>query len=306
MTNGDIRVRVLVDNAEGVAGLSVRWGLSLWIETSRARVLLDCSDADAFLLNAERLGISLETADGFVLSHGHYDHGGGIEQLAEIAPSTPLFLHPGALLPRYSLRENGKAEAVGLPDHSLAAVGAASRRVFWTVKPLEVAPGIWVTGPVPRYHPLEHAEKTLFLDTACTIPDCVVDDQAVWIETPSGLVVLCGCAHSGVVNTVQYIRLAVAARVQGPTDSGGRTDQSTPMSDDGLPVVRGLVGGLHLFAASNARLQATADYLGMLDLELCAPCHCTGQRAKAVLGERLPRAFLAVATGSELKLASPC
>ena len=62
---------------------------------------------------------------------------------------------------------------------------------------------MWASGPVPRHHPLEEAERTFFLDTACTIGDHVVDDQAMWIETPAGLVVLCGCEHSGVMNTVR-------------------------------------------------------------------------------------------------------
>jgi 7,8-dihydropterin-6-yl-methyl-4-(beta-D-ribofuranosyl)aminobenzene 5'-phosphate synthase len=304
VTESDIRISVLVDNAGGAAGLHARWGLSFWIETPQARVLLDCGDSDAFLCNAEQLGIPLETADAFVLSHGHYDHGGGIGRLVEIAPAVPLILHPAALTPRFLLRKNGKAAPIGLPGPSLTALRMALERSVWALAPLEVAPGVWATGPVPRRHPLEEAERTFFLDSACTIPDHVVDDQAVWVETPAGLVVLCGCAHSGVMNTVQYVRETVAGRVApGPADSGAWVGEPVRKSGDGLPTVRALLGGLHLLRARNDRLQATADYLEALDLELCAPCHCTGKRARTLLRERLPGAFVEMVTGCELRLA---
>jgi 7,8-dihydropterin-6-yl-methyl-4-(beta-D-ribofuranosyl)aminobenzene 5'-phosphate synthase len=305
MTDSDIRISVLVDNAKGALGLRARWGLSFWIETPRARVLFDCGDSDAFLRNAERLGIHLETADAFVLSHGHYDHGGGIGKLVEIAPSIPLILHPAALTPHFSLRKNGKVDPIGLPDISLTALQMASARSIWALAPFEVAPGVWATGPVPRRHPLEEAERTFFLDRACTIQDHVVDDQAVWVETPAGLVVLCGCAHSGVMNTVRFIRETVAGRgAAEPVDPGARAGQPARKTGDALPTVRALLGGMHLLQARKERLQATAGYLEALDLELCAPCHCTGKRAATLLRERLPAAFVEIVTGYELRLAN--
>ena len=299
MNGGDIRIRVLVDNAEGATGLQSQWGLSFWIETSDARVLLDCGGSDAFLHNARRLREPIETAGAFVLSHGHYDHGGGIHEFAVAAPSAHLVLHPGALVPRFSLHRDGEIHVIGLPDRSLAALRATPERLVWAMAPLKLAPGVWATGPVPRRHPLETAERTSFLDAARTVRDHVVDDQAVWIETSAGLVVLCGCAHSGVMNTVRYIRETVAGRAA----VADVDDPVVPVATDGLPVVRALLGGMHLLQARKKRLQATADFLEALDLELCAPCHCTGRRAMTLLGERLPEAFAEIVTGRELRLA---
>ncbi len=298
MTRDDIRIRVLIDNAEGTAGLQAQWGLSIWIETPAARVLLDCGGSSAFLENARQLHEPIETADAFVLSHGHFDHGGGVLELVEAAPSARLVLHPGALVPRRSLRKNGKVESIGLQDRNLAALRAVPERALWAVEPLEVAPGVWASGPVPRRHALEEAESTFFLDTACTVRDHVVDDQAVWIETPAGLVILCGCAHSGLMNTVHYVRETVARR-----GAAGGDDAVVPVAGDGQPAVRAVLGGMHLLRARKDRLQATADYLDALDLELCAPCHCTGKRAMSLLGERLPETYAEVATGRELRLA---
>jgi 7,8-dihydropterin-6-yl-methyl-4-(beta-D-ribofuranosyl)aminobenzene 5'-phosphate synthase len=298
VNGGDIRIRVLIDNAKGASGLHSQWGLSFWIETPDARILLDCGGTGAFLQNARRLREPIETADAFVLSHGHFDHGGGTDTLVNAAPSARLVLHPGALVPRSTLQKNGKVHPIGLPDRSLAALRTAPERSIWTLAPLEVTPGVWASGPVPRRHPLEEAEHTFFLDTACTIRDQVVDDQAMWVETPAGLVVLCGCAHSGVMNTVRHVRETVASR-----GAAGAGDLVVPVAADGRPAVRAVLGGMHLLRARKNRLQATADYLEALDLELCAPCHCTGKRATALLSERLPEAFAEIVTGCELRLA---
>ncbi len=297
MIRNDIRIRVLIDNARGATGLKSQWGLSFWIETPEARVLLDCGGSGAFLHNARRLREPIETADAFVLSHGHFDHGGGVFDVVSAAPSARLVLHPGALVPRWSLRKNGKVDPLGLPDRSLSALRAVPERLIWAVAPIEVAPGVWASGPVPRRRELEEAERTFFLDTACTVRDHVVDDQALWIETPVGLIVLCCCAHIGVMNTVQHVRETVARRC-----AADAADLTAPSAADGLPAVRALLGGMHLLLARKERLQATADYLEALDLELCAPCHCTGKRATALFGSRLPEASASIVTGRELRL----
>jgi 7,8-dihydropterin-6-yl-methyl-4-(beta-D-ribofuranosyl)aminobenzene 5'-phosphate synthase len=319
--DSDIRIRVLIENVRGAAGLSSQWGLSFWIETPHARLLFDCGESSAFLQNAQRLEEPIESADALILSHGHYDHGGGIHELAEVAPTARLVLHPAAVAPHYELRKGGKVDYIGMPDSSLAALRAAPERSVWVLGPTEVAPGAWVTGPVPRRHPLEEVEPTFFLDKACTIRDHVVDDQAMWIATPAGLVILCGCAHSGVMNIVRHVREAVAGRgVFGSAESRSRASSSmaavavrgavagvhhplVPVASDGLPAVRALLGGMHLLQARKERLQATADYLASLDLELCAPCHCTGKRATALLRERLGGAFAEIVTGCELRVA---
>jgi len=306
---------MLVDNVPAPPGraagsLHAQWGLSCWIEAPRARVLLDCGATDAFLRNAGVLGVEPAAADAFVLSHGHYDHGGGLAAFVTAAPQARLVLHPAAPAPRYSLARTGRVEPIGLPERSLAALRAAPARSIWAVGPVAAAPGVWATGPVPRRHPLEVAEPSFYLDPACTVHDEVVDDQSVWIETPRGLVVISGCAHSGIVNTVDHVRRVVAARMAAATGRPALRDAAGPDAGppapkplmphdaDGLPHVRAVLGGFHLLHARKDRLEATADYLGGLGLELCAPCHCTGKRATDLLRERLPAAFSDVSTGA--------
>jgi len=318
----DVTITTLIDNAHGEPGLRSQWGLSFWVETAAGRVLFDCGSSDAFLRNARWLGVEVGTTDVFVLSHGHFDHGGGIRWAAEQAPQVPLVMHPGAVVPRYWLCKTGKLDPIGLPERSLTMLWGRPERIVWAEGPVQVTPGVWASGPVPRRHPLEEAERNFFFDKACTVRDHVVDDQVLWVETPKGLVVLCGCAHAGVINAVECVRAAAAERDE---EAGAERSQTRlagkgkPVSDgepvavlprfrlpeaaDGQPKVRAVLGGFHLLQARKDRLEATADYLESLELELCAPCHCTGKRATKLLRERLGDAFVEVGSGRRMRLA---
>jgi 7,8-dihydropterin-6-yl-methyl-4-(beta-D-ribofuranosyl)aminobenzene 5'-phosphate synthase len=290
-----VRITLLVDNERGAPGLRAQWGFSAWIDTGEARILLDCGRDDAFWRNARTLGVPLDAADAFVLSHGHFDHGGGLRRVVEAAPAARLVLHPSALAPHFWLCKTAKVNRIGLPDRSLTALRSVAERVTWALGPVEVAPRAWASGPIPRRHPLEEAERNFFLDHACSMRDQVVDDQAMWVETPSGLVVLVGCAHSGIINTLDYVRRVSA-------DSGSAASQKLPLAADGLPRVFAVIGGMHLLHASPARLRATGDALATAGVRLLAPVHCTGKRGKAHLRERLADAWVACATGSVLEI----
>lgn len=287
--NGEraVAITVVIDNTALVPKLAKQWGLSFWIEAGDARVLLDCGASRTFLSNAASLGLSLADLDAIVVSHGHYDHTGTLAHVLAAAPGARLVVHPAALGPRYNLEKGGKHRPIGLPEASLEAVRREPHRTTWAAGPTQVAPGVWACGPVPRRQPLEGTEPTFFLDEACTVRDHVVDDQAIWIETPTGLVILTGCAHAGLINTVEHVRTLVAARsLKESAGSGGAASK-----------VRAVFGGFHLLAARKDRLEATAGYLESLELENCGPCHCTGKRATDLLRARLGRAFADVGSG---------
>jgi 7,8-dihydropterin-6-yl-methyl-4-(beta-D-ribofuranosyl)aminobenzene 5'-phosphate synthase len=289
-----VRVTLLIDNERSAPGLCTQWGFSAWIEAGGARVLLDSGGNDAFWRNARALGVPLESADAFVLSHGHFDHGGGLWRVVQAAPGARLVLHPGGLAPHFLLRKTGKVDPVGLPERSLVALHSAARRITWALGPVEAAPGVWASGPIPRHHALEEVERNFFLDRACTVRDQVVDDQAVWVPSSVGLIVVVGCAHAGMVNTLEYVRGAAAQASQ--TAATVRL----PLAPDGLPQVAAVVGGMHLLQASSARLHATAEALAAAGTRLVVPVHCSGKRAKAYLHDRFGEAFVAAGAGSVL------
>ena len=283
-----IDIITVIDNSGVLPGLTTQWGLSFWIETESARVLLDCGASAAALENARRLELPLQTLDTFVLSHGHYDHGGGIAPLTAAAPQALLVMHPGALVSRYLSNRTGKTKQIGLTERDRAAVLNAADRFVPLSGPLEIAPGVWASGPIPRRHPLELPEPSFFLDAACTVPDHVIDDQALWIHTPRGLVVVTGCAHAGLINTLEYARAVAGLQLERAPGGHARTGAK----------VRAVIGGFHLLHARRDQLEATAAYLEDLDLEVCAPCHCTGKRATNRLRERLGEVMVNAGSGA--------
>jgi 7,8-dihydropterin-6-yl-methyl-4-(beta-D-ribofuranosyl)aminobenzene 5'-phosphate synthase len=144
-----------------------------------------------------------------------------------------------------------------LREHSGSLVATSS--------PTFVLGELHVTGPVPRVTDFEDTGGPFFLDAECMRPDPLVDDQAVFFESQDGVVVLLGCAHSGVVNTLQYV------------------DQLT-----GDKPIRAVLGGMHLIEASTERLARTIEALRNWDIRLLAPAHCTGMTATAALWNAFP------------------
>ncbi len=264
-----------MDNRRADDSLRKEHGLSLWVEVGEARVLIDTGETRAFLDNATELGIDLARADAVALSHGHYDHTGGLPAALEAAPGARLYLHPAALQPRFARRRRGRPERIGMPDASRAAALAAGDRVVWTDGPTEIVPGLWCTGPVPRDDDREPGDPDFYFDEACTMPDPVPDDQSFWLDTPDGLWVILRCAHSGVLATLEHI------------------DHLTR----GRPLAR-LLGGTHLMRASEERIALVAHDLARRGPAVLAPCHCTGRSAPAVFRQMLPGAVVPLGSGA--------
>jgi 7,8-dihydropterin-6-yl-methyl-4-(beta-D-ribofuranosyl)aminobenzene 5'-phosphate synthase len=256
-----MRIVILADDIAGPRRLLAEHGLSLWLEAGGRRVLFDTGQGLALAHNAQALGIPLARADAVVLSHGHYDHTGGLAAVLQGRRGLPVYAHPDATSPRYS-RRGGEAHEVGMPAAARQALtqrGAIrSSRV-----PLPVCDGVRLTGPIPRLTDFEGEARAFFLDQEGREPDPLVDDQAVFVETRAGTVVLLGCAHAGVVNTLRHVE----ALTTGP--------------------VHTVIGGMHLGVAEPERIEATVRALVDRDVRHVVPCHCTGLPATAALAREL-------------------
>jgi 7,8-dihydropterin-6-yl-methyl-4-(beta-D-ribofuranosyl)aminobenzene 5'-phosphate synthase len=272
---GFSRVTVLVDDAASRKGLAAEHGLSLLIEIGRSRVLFDTGQGAALMPNARFLGADLHDLDALVISHGHYDHTGGLADVLRLSPRATLYLHPAALEAKYARRTTAPHGVIGTPAASLRALQAAHEHVVWTQTAAQVAPGVRVTGEIPRETDFEDVGGPFYRDDACVEPDPLVDDQALLIDAPLGTTVVLGCGHSGVENTLRS-----AARLCG-------RDR-----------VHALIGGMHLLHASEDRLERTGDAIERYGVAQIAPCHCTGSAAVAYLRERFGTRVVEYSAGS--------
>lgn len=267
MTTAHVQVTILVDNQAG-EGLVSEHGLSMWIETEDKRILFDTGQGTALEHNVRVLGIDLGTADFLVLSHGHYDHTGGIPRVLQQARNSSVYCHPGVVQARYSIRD-GMPMPVHMPHASVAALsGFPSGQIHWLQQPHMLSERIGITGPIPRETSFEDTGGPFYLDREGKLADPIEDDLALWIRTDDGLIVCVGCSHAGVVNTVHHIR---------------RLSQGVR--------VRAIIGGFHLVNASTERLEQTIASLRLLDPDIVVPGHCTGEPAvtelRNGLGERV-------------------
>jgi 7,8-dihydropterin-6-yl-methyl-4-(beta-D-ribofuranosyl)aminobenzene 5'-phosphate synthase len=259
------RITVLVENTASGPGLLAEHGLAYWIEYDNHRVLMDSGQASVLMSNAYKLGIRLTEIDALVLSHGHYDHTGGVAEALKTSQSVTVYVHPAVFAHKYARKADGSARQIGLPDATEMVLQSLRDRLVYTERPTPVADRLTITGPVPRLTDFEDTGGPFFLNHACTEPDPLEDDQAVFFDTLEGTVVVLGCAHSGVINTLHYIR------------------QLT----DNRPI-RAVIGGMHLVNASPQRIERTIEELRKIGVERLAPAHCTGMPATVALWNAFP------------------
>jgi len=268
-------VVILVDNKAEVPEVETEHGLAMWITLGEKHFLFDTGMGIALPQNTATLGVDLSRTDAVVLSHGHFDHTGGLPHVFAQGASPTIYMHPDAVRMRYGCLETPPHRPIGMRPEIAEALSAGRRPIVHTTEPTQIAEHIWVTGSIPRRTAYEDTGGPFFVDEQCHVKDLITDDQALWIETAEGIVVLLGCAHAGVVNTLDYI-----AEITGKTQ---------------FPA---LIGGMHLLNASAERLGATMDALEQYQIQMIAPCHCTGETPLSLLTARFPQQYIQTGAGT--------
>ena len=277
-----VEITLLVENRVNGMGLWAEHGLSFRIETGSRKVLFDTGQSfDVLVHNARRLDMDLGETDTIVLSHGHYDHTGGLEGLLRVCPEARVVFHPDATRERYgrsrgrAIRENGMPRTMAHLLHN----GAYSTQE--TRSPVDLGAGLVATGEIPRRTDYEDTGGNFYLDPDGEQADALLDDQAVFFDTPDGLVILLGCGHAGVINTCIHVQDL----------TGGRP-------------IHAIVGGFHLLNASDHRLARTVDALRELNVGLLVPLHCTGHEAVQRLWFEFPDLLQPFSVGQRLRFAT--
>ena len=256
-------ITIVVDN-KAAEGLVAEHGFALWIDSGERTILFDTGNKEALVPNCRKLNLNFSSLTDLVLSHGHYDHTGGVDSVMREAGPIQVYLHQAAMQPRYA---NGEEETkpVRMPAASMQSLwNVPDESIHWLTHPFKLSEGIGITGPISRLTEYEDTGGSFFYDPWGKRPDPIEDDNALWLRSPEGLVVCVGCSHAGIVNTLRAI-----------TEITGETR------------IRSVIGGLHLLNASAERLYKTVDALNELDLQQLVGCHCTGDESLAYLSTHL-------------------
>ena len=253
-----MEITVLINNCVHRPDLKAEHGLSLWLDLGSDCILFDTGASGLIVRNARALDIDLKRIKGIALSHGHYDHTGGLlEVLREIDRPVPIWIHPAAFEKKGAIWGKGIRD-IGLPfsKEELERNGAM---FSFSSKPREIMPRVWLTGEIPRRETFEDVEAILLRKVNNDWgKDQILDDQALIIDSPKGAIIITGCAHAGIINTIKYgLELIDTKRLYAA------------------------IGGFHLWHASSQRLERTLDALREYDPRLLVIGHCTGMEASA-------------------------
>ncbi len=275
-----IKITTLSENTAAYAGLLAEHGLSILIETDEANVLLDTGLSVSVANNVEALDVDLKKVDKIIISHGHHDHTGGLRDvLRKMRKKVDIIGHPDIMASKYAKREGFPAGYIGIPfdRRELEHLGA---NFVLTPEPVKISENIMTSGEIPMKTPYEDIDPHLKVKEGdALIPDKLLDDQALFIRTEKGLVVILGCAHRGIINTLHHAR-----------------------EQTGEQRIEMVIGGCHLMSSSEERVWLTIAALKELGVHKIGVSHCTSLPAAAMMAHEFGEDFFFNNTGKRIEL----
>ncbi len=274
----EIKITTLSENSANY-GFLAEWGLSMLVEADGLKVLFDTGRSFSTVHNAQLLGIDLAAVDRIVLSHGHADHSGGLCEVLRRAGQKEVIAHPTIWEKKYACRHGERERYVGIPfaREALEALGAS---LVLTKKPVRLSANIMTTGEIPMVTSHERVDPDLYVSEGGKLqPDSLADDLALVIDTEFGLVVILGCGHRGLINTLRRAQELA-----------------------GKELIYAAIGGTHLFPASPQHLAKTITALRELGVQRLGVSHCTGFAASVRLAQEFGASLFPNNAGSRFTL----
>lgn len=289
-----LQITILIDNSAGGMGTVAEAGFSALVDIGytngdRKKILFDTGGFGANLLNnLKALEMDLKGLDCIVFSHGHWDHVWGIPKILPLEnPDAFLFCHPAALDKKWRQDDEGNTKIISIHELISPDDLADLIPIQTSSGPKELFPGVFSTGEIPRLNPHEVLSKGLskIYKDGPTGPevDQIPEDLSLIFKLGDGsIVILTGCCHAGVVNTINH------------------ASQIAPFS-----TIAGVIGGLHLYDAPQSRLDFTVEELRKHTIQEIAACHCTGPRGIHALKNAFPDLFRDVCIGTQFRYPIP-
>jgi len=278
-----IKIVTLSDNTASMRpGILAEHGFSAYLEAEGKRLIFDTGLSISAVHNADLLDINL-TSVPIALSHGHYDHTGGLANILTTAGPRRVFCHPDVFAPKYG-DIHGMFRFIGI-SQSKADLECMGASFDISRDARQIIDGIWLTGEIPRITEFEKPEDYLLVMDPERRVDPLLDDQALVLDIKKGLLIILGCAHSGMINTIEHAR-----------------------NITGIDKIAGIIGGTHLGfpggdkTAGKTRIDKTIQALKSYDLGLLAVSHCTGQEAAAQLYAEFGDRFVFNNAGTVIEL----
>ena len=273
-------IKTLVENTALSKNFGSEHGLSLYIEANSRKILFDVGASELFLENAKKLNVDISDVDYLIISHGHYDHGGGLGAFLRKNTKAEVYLHRLAFGKFYALRSNDELEYIGL-DEALKK----NSQIVLTSDRFFIGMGVHVFSNITRKEPLPKANNSLFMEyNGQIVQDTFAHEQNLIIEEDGKTLLVTGCAHNGIVNILEHFH-----------DLKGR------MPDY-------VIGGFHLSSRSSGSSSEEPEMMDKISKYLLDTnakfytCHCTGiepyKRLKVIMGDSIDY----LSAGSEIHI----
>jgi 7,8-dihydropterin-6-yl-methyl-4-(beta-D-ribofuranosyl)aminobenzene 5'-phosphate synthase len=277
-----MKITIICENTVGRRIGLGEHGFSAFIETERGNYLFDTGSGHSVVRNSLELNKDLRTIEKIFLSHGHFDHTGGLPEVLKLKGRVDVHAHADVFLDRIHVIKDNEKETkkfVGLPykKRYLESLGA---HFIFNKDFMEVEKAVFLTGEVPRKTSFEKPDPVLFSEIdGKTEQDIFSDDQSLILDTKRGLILVLGCAHSGMINIINYV-----------------------IDKTGKEKFYAVLGGTHLDFLAPEQLEESIKMLKKMKIEKIGVCHCTGMRAAFRLQQEFGDRFFYGHVGSSLDL----